>query len=57
MEALYKSSRLSETIPAVSFSEQSTLSSGEIFRVSRRRQIGVFTLPCSVQCLARENHT
>ena len=39
------------------FSEQSTLSRGKIFLASRRRQIGVFTFPCSVQCLARENHT
>ena len=39
------------------FSEHSTLSKGEIVRASRRRQIGVFTLPCSVQCLARDNHT
>ena len=57
MEALYKSSRLSETIPAESVSEHSTLCRGEIFRASRRRQIVVFTLTCSVQCLARENHT
>ena len=43
MEALYKPSGLSVTIPAASYPEQSTR--------SRRRQIGVFTPSRSVQFL------